>query len=58
MAAAGKAFSLFIDVLARVGELERAIQQVQQSGAVSTDPRMAAVDTAITAALTAINALK
>lgn len=54
MAAAGKAFSLFIDVLARVGELERAIQQVQQSGAVSTDPRMAAVDTAITA----INALK
>ena len=58
MAVSGKAHSLFVDVLARVGELERAIQQVQQSGAAVGDPRLPAVDAAIVAALAAINALK
>jgi hypothetical protein len=55
---AGKAQPLFNVALAKLKAAEDAIQQLNQvGGALSTDPRITATDTAIAAAITAITAL-
>lgn len=54
---AGKSHALQAVALARIKDAEKYIQQLSQFGAPATDNRHAKTDTAITAAIAALQAL-
>lgn len=54
----GKAVSLYTDALAKLAAAERAVQQLSQHGGIVGDPRHAVANTAIVAAIAALQAIQ
>lgn len=54
---ANKTTALYMVALAKISEARKAIEQINQYGGASTDPRHTVADPAIAAAITALQAL-